>query len=77
MCIRDSLHVSRGWRLSIVTANDSHPEQFPLKPIAVDEDLHYGDGRLDQDSMLTANHSHAVILAESLPEDYRLTGANH
>ena len=56
---------------------NSHPERFPVEPIAVDEVAHYSDAGLDKDAILAANLARPIVLAEISPDNYNLIDGNH
>lgn len=56
---------------------DRYPDRFPVEPIVVDELLHYGEGGLDPDSIVAANLSRPIVLAEISLDNYNLIDGNH
>jgi hypothetical protein len=61
----------------LLTFVDAHPENFPLESIPVADIPNYGGANLDEATVLSADLSRPVLLAEIAPGRHNLIDGHH
>ncbi len=55
----------------------THPERFPVEPVALADIPNYGDGDLDDAAIGSADLSRPIVLAEIAPGRYNVIDGHH